>query len=304
MKTASRLAGMLGAGAAVYVAVLAGARPLAPALVAALAVGVTATAADGGGRRQRQQQATLRSTLQDKEDQLANTAHDLRTPLTALSSAVELIREGYATTPEDRDVFLNQAATAARHMAFLINDVIDLAAADHDRLQFNLQPLHTNDLLVDALQILELTSQARGVQLVVEPAPTDAAVLVDHGRFLQIAFNLASNAIKYSRPGDRVWVRARTIDTKIRVEIQDEGPGIPADMQHVLFQRFGRAHARTRPDVPGTGIGLFMCRLLVERMGGRIGYDRASPRGSIFWFELPPAAVSTEDRETRIGSCG
>lgn len=225
--------------------------------------------------------------LRWREEQLANTAHELRTPLTSVTTAIELMREGYATGPEDVGMFLDQASTAARHMAFLINDVVDLAAIEGGRISLQIRTQRVVDLLADLRKVMSLPAQMREVELAVEPADTDLHVTADRGRFLQVAFNMVANAIKFSGTGTAVQVRAEIADRRVRFEVHDSGPGVSTERREVLFTRFGRAHEDSLPTVAGTGLGLYVSRMLIAHMGGEIGYRPREPHGSVFWFTLP-----------------
>jgi signal transduction histidine kinase len=273
------------------------------ALIAAAVAGVVAMAqhlrarAHGrraGARVDRLVQAAVRT----REEVLANTAHELRTPLTALATALELLRDGGPMSHDDAAMFLDQASVASRHLAFLVNDIVDLAALESGRLTLDVRERSAHELLFEAAQVMSLTAQARGVGLHIAAPADDLAVLVDSGRFLQIAFNLLANAIKFSAPDGRVELLTVAAGRTVRFEVHDSGPGIAPAERGRLFQRFGRLPAHGRPAIAGTGLGLHVCKLLVEAMQGTIGYRPGEPRGSVFWFDLPraeaPAAADGE----------
>jgi len=273
-----------------------GAPPAVVALgVAALAFAAQRTARQRVARAVSRLEAQQLRALKLREEQLANTAHELRTPLTAVTTAVELLRDGYAQSKDDWHTFLDQASVAARHMAFLINDVVDLAALESGRLSLNVRSLRVQELMFDMAQVMQLTAQARGVGLHIEEPPEDLRVRADRGRFLQIVFNLTANAIKFSAPQSVVRTEIVPTADGVRFEVHDTGPGVAFDDRERLFTRFGRAHDPGRAVVAGTGLGLHVCKLLVEHMQGRIGYRPGTERGSVFWFELPRAATEPAD---------
>ncbi len=240
-------------------------------------------------------------SLRSREEQLANTAHELRTPLTAVTTAIELLRDGYATTPEDWATFLDQASVASRHMAFLINDVVDLAALECGRLSLHARDQRVQELVFDVAQVMQLTAQQRNVELRIDEPPEALVVIADRGRFLQIVFNLVANAIKYSDAGALVQLVTNVDDDRVTFEVHDSGPGVDAEQRERLFTRFGRAHDRSKPSIGGTGLGLHVCKLLVEHMGGTIGFRPGAERGSVFWFTLPrPAAATKTEVEVPI----
>ena len=239
--------------------------------------------------------APAQQQVRQREELLANTAHELRTPLTAVTTALELLRDGYATSPEDWHMFLDQATVASRHMTFLINDVVDLAALESGRLSLNLRTLRVPELLFDMAQVMQLTAQSRSVGLRIEEPAEQLLVRADRGRFLQIAFNLIANAIKFSAVQSTVRVTVTATALAVAFEVHDTGPGVDEQNRDRLFTRFGRAHDHSMPAVVGTGLGLHVCKLLVEHMQGRIGFRPGHAGGSVFWFELPRVAV--EDAE-------
>lgn len=243
---------------------------------------------------QREQRLLLR------EEQVAHTAHELRTPLTAITTALELLREGYATTPEDQATFLDQAAVAARHMAFLINDVVDLAALESGHVSLHVRSHRVQEVMFDVAQVMQLTAQNRGVELLIAEPHEDLMVMVDRGRFLQIVFNLVANALKFSAHGSAVRMVTEATADEVVFEVHDSGPGVDAEQRPRLFTRYGRTHEHRMAGVPGTGLGLHVSKLLVERMGGRIGYRPGTEAGSVFWFSLPRCKESSSSSAAAV----
>jgi signal transduction histidine kinase len=283
--------------ASVGIAVLALSALGVPGPIVALAAAAVVLAAQGwkgrtGGRAAAAMERRQR-TLRNREEQLAHTAHELRTPLAAVSTALELLRDGYASDAEDWYSYVDQATVATRHMAFLINDVVDLAAIESGRLSLHVRPHRVEELLFDVVQVMQLPAHARSVELRVDEPGDDVQVHVDRGRYLQIAFNLVGNAVKFSNPGMDVAIVVQPLDELVRFEVHDRGPGVPPDQRDLLFTRFGRAHAGSQPTIAGSGLGLHVCKLLVEHMGGRIGYRPGQECGSVFWFTLPRPAAGT-----------
>lgn len=282
--------------AATALAVLACAVARVPAAVPALLAGVGALlgmrlrAADGDDEAD-DKIAARAQRLAAREEQVAQTAHELRTPLTALTTAIELLREGYAVSPEDQATFLDQASVAARHMAFLINDVVDLAALESGHVSLHIRNQRVQEMLFDVAQVMQLTAQGRGIELRIDEPREDLQVLADRGRFLQIVFNLVSNALKFSGSGSTVRLATEIQADVVRFEVHDAGPGVEVEQRSRLFTRYGRAHERSLGSVPGTGLGLHVSKLLVERMGGAIGYRPGEPGGSVFWFTLPQSVA-------------
>jgi signal transduction histidine kinase len=227
----------------------------------------------------------LLGSIRWREEQLANTAHELRTPLSAVATALEMLREGVASTPSEQAMFVEQASAASRHMAFLIHDVVDLAAIESGRLRLQMREHRIEDLLADVAKVMALPAQSRDVALDIATAPAGVAVAADRGRFLQVAFNLVANALKFSTAGSKVRIAVECGRSSARFEVHDEGPGVDDAKRGALFTRFS-SNAETGE---GSGLGLYVSSMLVACMGGAIGHHPGKERGSVFWFSLPLA---------------
>lgn len=276
------------AGAAGGAAVI-GATVGAGAWLAGLtAAGIAFVAAGSSLRRHRAHAAALQAALRRRDEQLAHTAHELRTPLTSVLTALELLREGYATTQAETEEFLDEADLAARHLAYLVNDVLDGASMAAGRLRLDLGDHRVGTLIGDGLRVLGLQAQRRGIGVTASAIPADLAVHTDPRRFLQVLFNLVGNAVKFSAPGQPVRIDVGADATHVRIAVVDHGPGVPRELVPRLFEPFERGSSHGQAS---TGLGLHITRLLVEQMHGHIGYRPGRERGSEFWFELPRAVV-------------
>ncbi len=292
------LPGCAGAAAAAFVTASLG---CGDALTAAAAgCGALAAAWPGArwlGRRQElaeQDVVDLRKRMKEQRDQMADTVHELRTPLSALRAAVEMLRDGYAGSPEEQAEFLDQAACAAQHLGFLTNDMLDLAAVEAGRLSLHLRPLQARDLCNDSRQVMAPLAKSRGIGLTIVEPPMELRVTGDRSRILQVAFNLLSNAVKYSERGSTVQLSVRAQGTQAVFEVADQGLGVPLERRPALFTRFGRGGGEGR-EVESTGLGLHLCRMLTERMGGQVGHrEGENGQGSVFWFSLPLAPRTAE----------
>ncbi len=235
--------------------------------------------------------ADLQLALRRRDEQLAHTAHELRTPLACVVTALEMLREGYATTPTEVEEFLDQASLAARHLGFLVNDVLDEAALAAGQLRLHQEDHDVRDLLSAAQRVLGLQARSRGIDL--QFAELDAGLVVhtDERRFLQIIYNLVGNALKFTASGETVRVHVEPHGEMVRFLVVDRGAGVPQEARDRLFSPFGSAAMRPGQAVLGTGLGLHVCRLLVDQLGGRIAYEPGPERGSVFWFEQPRAVA-------------
>ena len=262
---------------------------LAAGLAARVAVGDTARPASASDAEQRTRR--LEERIRDKDELLTNTVHELRNPLSTVLASLGMLQDGHAETPEEQKSFLTQASTAARHLTFLLNDLLDTAAFDAGKLSLRMRRCDLREITTDAERLLNPLALARGVRLVIEHPTEDLAVIGDQGRILQVIFNLVSNALKYSPDAGVVVLRAITTRTGAIFEVEDEGTGIPTAARDSLFTRFTRIESPESVGTRGTGIGLHVSRMLVELMNGSIGFrERDKDSGSVFWFSLPMAA--------------
>lgn len=231
----------------------------------------------------------LVAALARRDQHLAHTAHELRTPLTSVLTALEMVRDGYATTPAEQAEFLAEADLAARHLTYLVNDVLDSAALTAGALHLDCGSHRVGSLLRDGLRILGLQAQRRGIAVYCDAVADDVVVHTDARRFLQVLFNLLGNALKFSTAGQPIRIAIEPHADRVKVRIIDQGPGVPPELSERLFTPFGRGGDASGQ--PSTGLGLHITRQLVHQMGGSIGHVPGHPRGSEFWFELPTAAI-------------
>lgn len=237
--------------------------------------------------------AELRRTLVAKDESVANTVHELRTPLTSIMASLDILQTAQASNDADRAEFLEQGIVACRHLMFLLNDLLDHAAFEAGRLRMEIRDHEVIDLLGDAVQIMKPWALARGLALQVEVPHGNPVVRGDRARVLQVIVNLLSNAMKFSPPSEKVTLRAVARPSAIAFEIEDRGMGVPRESRDKLFTRFGRAHGPEANAPKGTGLGLYMARVLVEQMQGCIGHrERDGGPGAVFWFTLPLATRS------------
>jgi|GEM_PF-432513 len=236
-----------------------------------------------------------------KSEFLSRMSHELRTPLNAIigfAQMLELDRQRNLSS-EQRE-FCNFIISGGKHLLSLVNEVLDLARIEAGSLKLSLERAAVATSLADVSHTMMPMAGKAEIRLVVDQAPDIPDVRADELRLRQILINLVSNAIKYNRPGGSVRLSAAHTDRgRVRFEVADTGIGISADLQAGLFQPFQRLGAEYTT-VEGTGIGLAICKRLIEAMGGTIGFMSTRGKGSTFWIELPvenarPAVQDTGD---------
>ena len=215
-------------------------------------------------------------------------SHDLQEPLRVISSYAELLAKRYGGQFDaDADEFLGYLVSAAGRMSHLIEDLLQYSRVARAAAQPR-DPLPLGEAIQSALLNLGLLiDEKQAVVTVDEPLPVIEA---DRTQMTQLFQNLISNGIKYSGGAQpRIHIRGELTEDDLIVSVSDNGIGIADEYRQRIFGMFKRLHGR---DVPGTGIGLALCRRIVENHGGRIWVESAPGAGSTFYFALPAAAVT------------
>lgn len=227
-----------------------------------------------------------------KSEFLSSMSHELRTPMNAILGFAQLLQQDPVDRlTEGQKESVEQITAAGWHLLKLINDVLDLAKIEAGKFDVQLNPLNATEVVAETIHMMTTQAEARDVILENRlPDGWELSVQADRTRLLQVLANLVSNAIKYNRQGGRVVISARKEMSYVRLMVEDTGPGLSAIQQLALFQPFNRLGAE-QSDVEGTGIGLVICKRLMEAMHGRIGVISMPGKGSTFWLELPVAAL-------------
>jgi PAS domain S-box-containing protein len=224
---------------------------------------------------------------------LATTSHELRTPLNSIIGFSQLLVDGaMGPVNEEQRRALTVVHRSGEQQLALVKDILDFTVIESGRLQFDIGDLNLRTLLEEQCEAIGLRAREHG--LVIQPVDCDAAITsrADKARLEQVIRNLLSNAMTFTDQG-QVAVRARVVDAMARVEVQDTGIGIPADQLDRLFKPFSPIEGQPGPRREKTGLGLALCRRIVEAMGGTIGVESAAGRGSTFWFTVPLSARAT-----------
>src|SRR5215208_4433921 len=233
----------------------------------------------------------VRQLEEIKADFIATASHELRTPLAAVYGAAQtLLRHDFALDEVGRDRFVSLIADESERLGRIVNEILLANQLDAGRLDIQYDPFDAGDVIERVAESTRAYAPP-AVSIEVNADGDLPRVAADLDKVRQVLVNLVENAIKYSPDGGRVEVGAETHDQAIRFHVRDEGLGIDPEEQDRIFEKFYRADPQMLRGVGGTGLGLYICKELVSRMGGRIWVESNEEKGSVFVFELPTADV-------------
>jgi signal transduction histidine kinase/DNA-binding response OmpR family regulator len=225
-----------------------------------------------------------------KADFLANMSHEIRTPMNGILGLAYLLDR--RKLDNESAQMVHKIRNAGRSLQAIINDILDFSKIEAGRLEIEHTPFRLSDICDNLAAIMAANAGSKEIELAIAPAPyLGGHVLGDALRLEQILINLTGNAIKFTEKGGvkvgmTLLSQTERIAT-VRFAVSDTGIGIPLDKQAHIFSAFSQADASTTRRFGGTGLGLTICRRLVEKMGGDIGVISSPGKGSEFWFTVP-----------------
>lgn len=240
---------------------------------------------------QEKELAQAHEVLHLKDEFVFLAAHELRTPITAIRGFLELSEEYIAQAPEDIRENMTAVKETSAHLNQLINDLLEIARSESGAISIAVSPHPFLPILDRVTQSVVALLQEKDLKLETYIAPLPA-ILCDETKLREVLLNLVSNAIKYNREGGTITINVFLNEARSQMicEVKDTGFGIPKDQQDRIFQKFFRASTPGTEGVIGTGLGLFLTRMLVEKMGGSISFTSVEGEGTTFFFSLPTAA--------------
>ncbi|MDA7948190.1 MAG: ATP-binding protein [Hyphomicrobiaceae bacterium] len=224
-------------------------------------------------------------------DALSMVVHEFRTPLTSLLGSLSLIRHGLGKAlPANATALFDVAQRNAEKLKSMVNDLLDLGKAEAGKMQLDLAKTEIVGLAKTAIENNKPYAAEHGVWFRLDDRLGEAHVHADAQRLEQVLTNFLSNAAKFSPEGRAVDVIVERHEGRIRVSVRDHGPGIPAEQQGKVFEKFVQVEDSSGRNKQGTGLGLSVSKSIIEQHDGRIGVESEVGKGSVFYFELPEAA--------------
>jgi signal transduction histidine kinase/CheY-like chemotaxis protein/HPt (histidine-containing phosphotransfer) domain-containing protein len=230
------------------------------------------------------------AAMMSKGEFLATMSHEIRTPLNGIIPLLDILLST-PLGPDQRD-YLQTAFGSANQLLRIVDDILDYSKLDANKLELESIGLNLKEVLDSVLRLLDKPAERKGLklELTIDPAVRLAA-RGDPVRLRQVLTNLLSNAVKFTERGTVSVNVSRRGGTRshheLRFEIRDTGVGIPPEAAAKLFKPFSQADTSTTRTFGGTGLGLVICKRIVDLMGGQIGVESEPGRGSLFWFQIP-----------------
>ncbi len=219
---------------------------------------------------------------------LGMAAHDLRNPLASIRGLAEFLRDGaVGSLTADQLDLVTTIHSASQEMLQMVNELLDVATIEAGELKLTLETASLADLLEKAVSLANIEAARKGTKIELRAVFRPATARVDPPKIRQVVNNLLSNAVKYSPPGSVVAAELAAAAGGLAIAVSDQGPGIPESERHQLFKDFGRTSVKPTGGEKSTGLGLAICRKIVDAHHGTITAENLPGRGCVFRVFLP-----------------
>ncbi len=224
----------------------------------------------------------------DEEDMdfIALAAHELRGPITVIRGYLELLGQELPSLNADQQQLIDRLQVSSERLSGYINNILNVSRYDRNHLKLHLQEDRLVDIVASLIPDLALRARTQNRKLTFAIADTLPTVAADRSSLSEVISNLIDNAIKYSHDGGEIAVSATAKENFVEVTVQDHGIGMPGSVVGNLFSKFYRSH-RSRQTVSGTGLGLYICKAIVQSHGGEVWVRSVEGEGTTFGFTVP-----------------
>src|SRR5713101_8044311 len=228
-----------------------------------------------------------------KDQFLSTMSHELRTPLNAVLGFSDLLAdERYGPLNDRQQRYVDHIHTGGKHLLKLISDILDLSKIEAGRMELSREHVSVAPAFSEVISALYPLAEKKS-QALLQRVEENLRVHADAMRFKQVLTNLVGNAIKFTPDGGRIELVARQVGDQVRIEVRDNGPGIPPEQQQRIFEAFVRL-TQTGNGTEGTGLGLAITSRLVELHGSKLGIESQPGHGACFYFSLPFLAITPD----------
>ena len=236
----------------------------------------------------KRQAAELEKVSKLQADFSAMIVHDLRSPLVSIMSAAGMMGEGtFGAINDEQKKWLARMGENSQKLADLISDFLDLSKLEAGHIGIEREKVDLKRLIYEALENFSIPSGDKGVSLTAKVDPSLPLIDADPRRVDQVLNNLLSNAVKFTEGGGKIEIRAGRENGAVKVEVEDTGMGVPKNEIGHLFRKYRQASSTKSSKHQGTGLGLVICKMIVEAHGGRIWVESEEGKGSTFSFTIP-----------------
>lgn len=219
-------------------------------------------------------------------DFIALAAHELRGPITVIRGYLELLGQELPTLEKSQQELVDRLQVSSERLSGYINNILNVSRYDRNHLKLHLQEERMYDIIASLIPDLALRAKTQNRKLTFHVSDSLPTVAADRSSLSEVISNLIDNAIKYSKDGGEIIVSANVKDNFVELTVKDFGIGMPSSVVGNLFNKFYRSH-RSRQTVSGTGLGLYICKAIVESHGGSIWVRSVEGEGTTFGFTLP-----------------
>ncbi|OGY25691.1 MAG: hypothetical protein A2Z11_04545 [Candidatus Woykebacteria bacterium RBG_16_43_9] len=229
----------------------------------------------------------LKEVDEMKDDFISMASHELRTPLTAIRGYTELLlRNPTVTADEKATKDAKTIAAGSERLSDLVEDLLNVSRIEQDRMKFDMKPVKLDFLISTALNEIRVQAEQKGLRVELTPVSPQPNIMADEDRIKQIFVNIIDNAVKYTKEGS-VTINQRVEGETIRTFVNDTGIGMSPEARENLFEKFYRIKNDDTKNIPGSGLGLWITKQIVERMKGKIFVDSIEGKGSQFTIVFP-----------------
>nr|WP_290665343.1 sensor histidine kinase [Ardenticatena sp.] len=230
-----------------------------------------------------------------KDEFISTVTHELRTPLTSIRALTEILRDNPDLLPTQRQEFLDIITKESERLSRLINQVLDFAKLESGTFKWDLGPVDLGNIVRNAVHATQHLFDERGITLQTTIPDHVPTIIADEDRLMQVMLNLLSNAAKFAT--SRVQVRLQYENHYLRVDVQDDGPGVAPEYREAIFEKFSQVPLPNGRRPHGTGLGLPISRAIITQLGGHIWVESEVGQGATFSFLLPISSSAEHIRE-------